>query len=79
MRQLDSKIRIFCSIRQFNLVKITHSHAVKCLSSNNGNCKTFHQDFLQKQPTQNLAIINNFFQKNPERKCSENLIFAAIF
>ena len=80
MRQNDSKIRIFCSIRQFNLVKITHSHAVKCLSSNNGNFKTFHQDFLlKKQPTQNIAIINNFAKKKSERKCSENYIFAAIF
>ena len=63
MRQNVSKIRIFCSIRQFNLVKITHSHAVKCLSSNNGNFKTFHKDFLYKQPTQNIAIINIFCKK----------------
>ena len=40
------KYDFFCSIRQFNLVKITHSHAAKCLSSTNGNFKTFHQDFI---------------------------------
>ena len=45
-RQNDSKIRIFCSLRKFNFVKITQLHAVKCFSSKNGNFKTFHQDFL---------------------------------
>ena len=79
MRQNDSKIRIFCSIGQFNLVKITYSHAVKCLSSNNGNFKTFHQDFLLKQPTQNIAIINNFCQKILKENVQKNYIFAAIF
>ena len=62
------------------MVKITHSHAVKCLSSNNGNFKTFHQDFLQKQPTQHIAIINNFCKKNPTKENVQKIyIFAAIF
>ena len=77
MRQNDSKIRFFCSIRQFNLVKITHSHAVKCLSSNNGNFKTLHQDFLTKQPTQNIAIINNFCKKIMKENVQKIYTFAA--
>ena len=78
MRQNDSKIRFFCSFRQFNLEKVTHSHAVKCLSSYNGNFKTFHQDFLQKQPTQNIAIINNFCQKILKENVQKIHFFAAI-
>ena len=42
------------------MVKIPYLHVIKCFSSNNGNFKKFHEDFLLKQPAQNIAITNNF-------------------
>ena len=44
-----------------------------------GISRHFIKISYKKQPTQNIALINNFCKKNPERKCSENFYFGCYF